>query len=84
MARTGVIEIEIVCELDSEYLASWEELTEEQRAIFNDKTTHCDGTGNFSSLCIGCDFCQDWDLIDWHEEVGDVPLFSDVARMGGI
>ena len=72
--RKGVIEVTVVCELDQEYFAPWEDLTLEQQAIFKKRSTNCDGVGYLSQGCVGCDFCHDTELEDWYlEEKEDEP-----------
>lgn len=59
--RTGTVNLIITCALNKKYFAPWDELTPEQQAMFNDKSTQCDGLGDFGWWCIGCDFCYDRD-----------------------
>jgi len=62
--RTGIVELGITCLLDDEYFSPWDELTPEQRLVFETKATQCDGIGQFGWWCIGCDFCHDHGVVD--------------------
>jgi len=62
--RKGTTTLEIVCELNEEYFAPWEELTDEQKAIFEKKQTRCEGIGLFGWWCTMCDFLHDVEIVD--------------------
>lgn len=63
--------LDITCELNSEYFQDWNDLTEEQQAMFDDKATRCDGGGRMGVWCVGCDFCSDYEFEDYDAEPED-------------
>lgn len=69
--RTAEVTMVIECALEKEHFAPWEKLTPEQRALFNDKTTNCDGIGVFGWWCAGCDFCLDIGIDNVDVDNGD-------------
>ena len=68
MSRTAIVKLIIICELDQEYFAPWDELSPEQQAIFTDRSCKCDDENDFGPFCIDCDFCENWELLDWYFE----------------
>ena len=68
MSRKGVVEIEVTCKLDAEDCKPWDELTPGQQEEQAGTGPGCEGTGEFSGLCIGCYFCLDWETTDACEE----------------
>lgn len=65
MSRRIQGNLEITCELNSVYFEDWENLTDEQRAVFDTRRTRCNGEGNMGPWCLYCDFCTDADFEDY-------------------
>ena len=55
--RKGEVVLKVVCALDEDHFGPWEELTDEQRAVFDDHATRCNGAGIMGSWCGDCHFC---------------------------
>lgn len=64
MTRSTEISIEIECELSKEHFGEWDSLSPELQSFWNVQKggTRCDGSGEMSTWCDGCQFCKLFDV----------------------
>ena len=64
MARDTDLTLIIRCKLNDEYFQEWNNLSPELQAFWDEpqNACNCEGTGEMSTWCHGCPFCQIFEI----------------------